>query len=151
MTAEIKVISTLGSQNTILQQVLPVEPKSKIDQILDNVVRINFDNRQDVSDSGKLSNESDDSDSVDSLTNEQLENSILKLNSSDQFVSRNLEFHIDTNSGRTVITVRDTESHSIIRQIPSDQALETTVKLQALQESYVEQSTATGILFSEQT
>jgi flagellar protein FlaG len=36
---------------------------------------------------------------------------------------RNLRFHVDEASGRTVITVRDAATHRLVRQIPSAEAL----------------------------
>jgi flagellar protein FlaG len=36
---------------------------------------------------------------------------------------RNLSFHIDEPSGRTVITVRDSTTHQVVRQIPNEEVL----------------------------
>lgn len=38
-------------------------------------------------------------------------------------VSRSLEFRVDTASGRTVVSVRDSETGDLIRQIPGDEVL----------------------------
>jgi flagellar protein FlaG len=38
-------------------------------------------------------------------------------------VGRELEFRVDDDTGRTVITVRDVESGEVIRQIPGDETL----------------------------
>jgi len=38
-------------------------------------------------------------------------------------VNRSLEFRVDTASGRTVVSVRDSETGDLIRQIPSDEVL----------------------------
>jgi flagellar protein FlaG len=38
-------------------------------------------------------------------------------------IGRNLEFRVDENSGRTVITVKDSTTGEVIRQIPGDESL----------------------------
>ena len=38
-------------------------------------------------------------------------------------VSRSLEFRVDSASGRTVVSVRDSETGDLIRQIPGDEVL----------------------------
>ena len=46
-----------------------------------------------------------------------------------QMVKRQLEFSIDDQSGRTVITVRDSDTQEVIRQIPNEEALNFARKL----------------------
>jgi flagellar protein FlaG len=36
---------------------------------------------------------------------------------------RNLSFHVDEQSGRTVITVHDSTTHQVVRQIPNEEVL----------------------------
>lgn len=38
-------------------------------------------------------------------------------------VGRSIEFHVDGDSGRTVISVRDAETGDLIRQIPNEEVL----------------------------
>jgi flagellar protein FlaG len=38
-------------------------------------------------------------------------------------VGRNLDIHVDHDTGRTVVVVRDTSTGDVIRQIPSEEAL----------------------------
>ena len=47
-----------------------------------------------------------------------------QLNASIQTLNRNLEFSIDKNSGNVLVKVVDSQTHEVIRQIPSEQALE---------------------------
>jgi flagellar protein FlaG len=48
---------------------------------------------------------------------------VSSLNDYAQNVKRELQFSMDETSGRTVITVRDSESDEIIRQIPPESAI----------------------------
>jgi len=48
---------------------------------------------------------------------------VASLNDYAQNVKRDLQFSMDETSGRTVITVRDSESEEIIRQIPPESAI----------------------------
>ncbi len=54
---------------------------------------------------------------------ERLEDSVSQLKDLVQSVQRDLQFSIDDFSGRTVITVLDSKTEEIIRQIPSDEVL----------------------------
>lgn len=48
---------------------------------------------------------------------------VSRLNDAFQMSKRALQFHVDTDSGRTVITVIDQETEEIIRQIPPEELL----------------------------
>jgi flagellar protein FlaG len=52
-----------------------------------------------------------------------VENMVRKLNQLMAERERNLSFHVDESSGRTVITVRDATTDEIVRQIPADEVL----------------------------
>lgn len=54
---------------------------------------------------------------------EELSEVVQSLNDYLQTVQRDLEFAVDQDSGRTVITVRDRENQEIIRQIPPEDAI----------------------------
>ncbi|QJR81820.1 flagellar protein FlaG [Alteromonas pelagimontana] len=51
-----------------------------------------------------------------------------------QVQSRNLSFTIDKETQRSVVTVRDSESGNIIRQIPSEEVLKLAERIKELQE-----------------
>jgi uncharacterized FlaG/YvyC family protein len=48
---------------------------------------------------------------------------VSRLNDHVQSISRDLEFTVDKELNRTIITVYDTETDEVIRQIPSDEVL----------------------------
>ena len=62
---------------------------------------------------------------------EQLHEAIKELNEYVKSVDRGLSFHLDEESGRQVITVREISSGDIIRQIPDDKMLEVARDLAA--------------------
>ena len=69
---------------------------------------------------------------------ERLEESVSQLNELVKSVQRDLQFSIDDYSGRTVITVLDSKTAEIIRQIPSDEVLALARNIQSMK----------GVLFS---
>lgn len=52
-----------------------------------------------------------------------LSNAIEKLNSRIQNLNRNLQFSLDKDSGELLVKVIDAQTHKVIRQIPSEEAL----------------------------
>jgi flagellar protein FlaG len=62
-------------------------------------------------------------------TTENLDQAADLMNSRAQTIHRQLQFSIDENSGRTVITVLNSETQEIIRQIPEEEALHLASKL----------------------
>jgi len=59
-----------------------------------------------------------------------VEKAVTKLNDYVQSVQRNLQFNLDEDSGKTVITVVDRNTSAVIRQIPDDVALKLAQDLQ---------------------
>lgn len=53
-----------------------------------------------------------------------LESVVTQMNEHVQNLQRNLQFTVDDKSGRSVVTVMDSETDEIIRQIPSEEMLE---------------------------
>ena len=82
-----------------------------------------------------------------------LSDSVNELSRSVQTIQRKLEFRIDDNSGRTVITVKDSKSDKVIRQIPSDQLLELSARLQEIETDKAQNLgvQAQGVLFTSKT
>lgn len=152
MTTEYSNSTIVGANQPHLRQLPAVTAKKEADfQVkTDNVVRIDFNQGQNIADSNRVESNNSTA-SASQPSEDDINDSISELNNSSQLISRNLEFHIDNNSGRTVITVRDTNSNEVIRQIPSEQLLEVSSRLKALQESNNENASATGILFTSQT
>ena len=71
-------------------------------------------------------------------TKDRLENSVQRLNELVSSVQRDLQFSIDQQSGKTVITVLDSSTEEIIRQIPSEEVLTLARNIESLK----------GVLFS---
>lgn len=57
------------------------------------------------------------------LDTQALESAVKDISEQAQSLQRALQFHIDENSGRTIITVIDKETDEIIRQIPPEDVL----------------------------
>lgn len=55
---------------------------------------------------------------------------VTKLNDYVQKVQRDLQFNLDDNSGKTIITVVDRKTSEVVRQIPDDVALRLAQELQ---------------------
>jgi len=55
----------------------------------------------------------------------QLERAVVEISTYVQSINRELQFSIDSESGRTVITVLDSATQEVVRQIPSDEVLST--------------------------
>ena len=118
----------------------------------DNIVRVNFDNRQVIANVGQAQEQLEQQ----QLSDDQkaaLQDSVQTLSRSVQSIARSLEFRVDENSGKTVITVRDSESEEVIRQIPSDQLLNISARMQELLEQRTADPDAeiAGVLFTSKT
>ncbi|PCJ50661.1 MAG: hypothetical protein COA74_02485 [Gammaproteobacteria bacterium] len=151
MTTDIvSTISTTGQQAAQLRQ-LPSVKTNHSEEKADNIIRINFQQRQGVAKTDQPSAEPTLAKASSLQSQERVEQTLDELNNSNQVVTRNLEFRIDQNSGRTVITVRDSQSKEVIRQIPSEKLLKISERLKELQNSGDGNSATTGILFTSQT
>ncbi len=116
-----------------------------------NIFPVDFQKRQDIA-SVKLF-ENEQTQTLDDKANQDkdISDTVSELNETPQLVLRNLEFRIDNESGRTVITVRDTKTSKVIRQIPSEHLLEISGKLKQLQENSQANNLTKGILFTSKT
>lgn len=63
---------------------------------------------------------------------ERLQSSVSRLNELASTVQRDLQFSIDDDSGETVITVLDSKTAEIIRQIPSKEVLALSENIESL-------------------
>lgn len=75
---------------------------------------------------------------------DKLQQAVTRMNDFVQTLQRDLQFEIDDDLGRTVISVVDSETKEVIRQIPPETVLERARRLDA------EQDAAGGLLFREQ-
>ncbi len=63
---------------------------------------------------------------------EALGETVSRLNEAVQVVKRDLRFRVDDDSGRTIITVLDSETEEVIRQIPPEQVLTLAKNIESL-------------------
>jgi len=60
----------------------------------------------------------------------EVEKAVIKLNDYVQTVQRNLQFNLDDESGKTIITVVDKQTSEVVRRIPDDVAIKLAQDLQ---------------------
>ena len=78
---------------------------------------------------------------------EQIETAVSQLSNFLRTNSRQLNFSVDEGSNKQVVKVTDAESGKVIRQIPSEEILKLSERLQDLQ---TEVGSAVGLLFNKQ-
>lgn len=77
---------------------------------------------------------------------------VTEINDIIRSVQRDLAFNVDEDSGRTVISVIDSESGELIRQIPSEDLLAIATHLRGFREDTVNGGEiGQGLLFSDST
>lgn len=65
----------------------------------------------------------------EAVDRDELDSAVASMQSYAQSVKRNLDFHLDDSSGRVVVQVIASDSGEVIRQIPSEEALELAANL----------------------
>ncbi|MEM9103483.1 MAG: flagellar protein FlaG [Pseudomonadota bacterium] len=78
---------------------------------------------------------------------EKIQESVQQLNDSARQLNRDLEFSVDNDSGRTIITVKDRRTEEIIRQIPSEDVLKIANRVKELSDI---PNAAQGVFINEQ-
>lgn len=68
-------------------------------------------------------NETEETKDQKQVSEQELDNAVSQLNTYVQSINRNLEFNIDSDSGKTVVKVIDSKTDELIRQIPNEEAL----------------------------
>ncbi|MDD5297981.1 MAG: flagellar protein FlaG [Rhodocyclaceae bacterium] len=66
-------------------------------------------------------------------TAEQLNHAMQEVQKAVAPVAQELQFSIDKDTGRTVVKVMDTETHKVVRQIPSEEVMAMAQQLDKLQ------------------
>lgn len=94
---------------------------------------------------GSLAGSKQKQDAKEAISFPELVNEVEKLNIATQNIQRSLEFTVDDEVEKTIITVRDRETEEIIRQIPAEELLNISKRLRAVTGELEE---ATGFLFS---
>ena len=77
----------------------------------------------------------------------ELDGAVQEIQSFLQTQNRNLAFSVDENTNRSVVTVKDSTSGDIIRQIPSDEVLRLAERIKDLQQDI---GSSVGVLFNKQ-
>ncbi len=57
------------------------------------------------------------------VTRETIDRVVHQLETQSQSLRRDLQFNVDDSTGRVIVTVRDSETNEVIRQIPSEEIL----------------------------
>ena len=65
---------------------------------------------------------------------------VSEINKAMQFMSRELEFSVDTDSNRTIVKVIDQQTREVIRQMPTKEALEIGKALEKAQGLLIKQT-----------
>jgi flagellar protein FlaG len=82
----------------------------------------------------------------------EISETVTEINDIIRSVQRDLAFNVDEDSGRTVISVIDSESGELIRQIPSEDLLAIATHLRDFREDTVSGGDiGQGLLFSDST
>jgi flagellar protein FlaG len=82
----------------------------------------------------------------------EISETVTEINDLIRSVQRDLAFNVDEDSGRTIISVIDSESGELIRQIPSEDLLAIATQLRDFQEDTVSRGEiGQGLLFSDST
>ncbi len=103
-----------------------------------NLKVVNTGNQAKVNQEASRQNNKDTGAANQDAVKERLEDSVSQLKNLVQSVQRDLQFSIDDFSGRTVITVLDSKTEEIIRQIPSEEVLALAKNIESMK----------GVLFS---
>lgn len=76
-------------------------------------------------------NEEQKTDASD-VSYEELDDAVSKINDHMQTIRRNLHFNMDDDSGQLVVKVVDVDTDEVVRQIPSEEALQLSRRLEEL-------------------
>ena len=89
----------------------------------------------------KLAPAADKADKADSESElKDVRQAVSDINKAMQFMSRELEFSVDTDSKRTVVKVIDQQTREVIRQMPTEEALEIGKALEKVQGLLIRQT-----------
>lgn len=77
---------------------------------------------------------------ADSSELKDVKQAVSEINKAMQFMSRELEFSVDTDSDRTIVKVIDQQTREVIRQMPTKEALEIGKALEKAQGLLIKQT-----------
>lgn len=81
------------------------------------------------------------------LSTQELDEALLEVNEFVQTRNKQLNFSVDEDSGKQVVKVTDSESGDVIRQIPTEEVLNLSRRIQDLQ---MDVGSAVGMFFNKQ-
>ncbi|ABG41590.1 flagellar protein FlaG protein [Paraglaciecola sp. T6c] len=81
------------------------------------------------------------------LSTQELDEALLEVNEFVQTRNKQLNFSVDEDSGKQVVKVTDSESGDVIRQIPTEEVLSLSRRIQDLQ---MDVGSAVGMFFNKQ-
>ena len=114
----------------------------KNDGVTQDVVRGSQQQTKDLSISAEINKQN-----VVEVSAEQIETAVSQLTEILQTNNRQLSFSVDEGSNKQVVKVTDAVTGEVIRQIPSEEVLKLSERLQDLQ---LDVGTAIGMLFNKQ-
>ena len=113
------------SMRVSMDTVRPISPPRDTDGQIKSVTKeerdVSADVRNDITVSGN--DVPAESRVIQEVTESNLNRAIDELSHRAQNISRDLEFSVDEGSDKTVVTVYDSETEEVIRQIPSEEML----------------------------
>jgi flagellar protein FlaG len=115
---------------------------TKNDRATQDVVRGSQQQTKDLSISAEINKQN-----VVEVSAEQIETAVSQLTEILQTNNRQLSFSVDEGSNKQVVKVTDAVTGEVIRQIPSEEVLKLSERLQDLQ---LDVGTAAGLLFNKQ-
>ena len=127
----------------------PGEPgaEAKLNQTIADTQRASEQNKVELQTEGAQGKQ----ESADNLLREGqrqvLDNAVEEVQSFLQVQNRNLAFSVDESSRRPVVTVKDSSSGDVIRQIPSEEGLRVAERIKELQQDI---GSKVGVLFNKQ-
>ncbi len=104
---------TLANVSTAMSQTVKTSSGSKTASIGVSTLTLQSENN-----AGKIASETQIE-----VTRETIDKVVHQLETQSQSLRRDLQFNVDDSTGRVIVTVRDSETNEVIRQIPSEEIL----------------------------
>jgi flagellar protein FlaG len=104
-------LTTIDTQLSLVSNVTATVEPTKVDAVVAE--------RQEVSESGKVSPQ----EATQKVDAEEVVQAVIDITEYVQNISRDLQFQVDKQTGDTIVTVLDTETKAVIRQIPSEEVV----------------------------
>lgn len=120
-----------ASNITVERTTTPQSDEQRVDVNADAPLRT--DNEQ-INVSADVQESATNADTNGNSSSDSLKQAVEDVESFIQTQNRNLAFSIDDDTNRSIVTVRDSDSGDVIRQIPSEEVLQLAERIQNLQD-----------------